>query len=129
MDLNVARATGNLPGVPPSAFEEWGGNVESAYREEISHLVNDFQNSGSYKSKVSKALYGGAEFPLFGPQYGIPEETNGNELPNQIHPTVLCTVASDPFEDMFRQADADIQKAYLDSLRPSGGLDVEDEFK
>jgi hypothetical protein len=78
---------------------------------------------------VSHTLYKAAEFPVFGPQYGIPAKTNGNNLPGQISSVILPTGDSDPYEDMFRKADIDIQNAYTESQKASGDFGVENELE
>ena len=129
MDLHAAPATKNLPGVPPPCFEEWEGDAEYAYGSERSTLANDFQLSDSDKTMLSHSLYGGAEYALFGPQYGISIQTNEANSTSQRQPVILHAHAPDPYEDMLRQADAEIQRAYADNQNASAMIDVEVEFE
>ena len=129
MDLHAAPATRNLPGVPPPSFEEWEGGTEYTYGDERSTLANDFQPAASDKTMLSHSLYGGAEFALFGSQYGISIQTNEINTTNQRQPIILRAQAPDPYEDMLCQADVEIQRAYADSQDASGMIDVEVEFE
>jgi hypothetical protein len=92
-------------------------------------LANDFQLSGSDKTMLSHSLYGGAEFALFGPQYGRSIQTNETNSTSQRQPTTLRAHAPDLYEDMLRQADAEIQRAYADCQDASVMIDVEVEFE
>jgi hypothetical protein len=77
----------------------------------------------------SRAPYGGAQIAIFGPQYDIPTQFNRNDMSTQIKATVVRVETSDPYEDMLRAADAEIQRAYENGKKPYGGPDGENNLE
>jgi hypothetical protein len=67
----------------------------------------------------SQGLYGGAQISLFGPQYGIPVQANGNTLPDQTKTINSGAEVSDTYDDMLRRADSSIQSSYADTQKSS----------
>jgi hypothetical protein len=130
MDLNIVRTAGNLSGVPPLAFEEWDGDsVLAAKDDKQSTVANSSQPSHSNNFPVSHSLYNAAEFPSFGPRYGIPARPKGNNLPDQKHLTISRIEVLDPYEEILRKADADIQSSCADQQKPCGDLGLEGGFE
>jgi hypothetical protein len=119
-DLYPGQASRKLPGAPPEIFEEWDEPRE--YEEEVSPWAQTNGRSGLDDGGVVQSIYGGAELPLFGPQYGIsqPSRINAQDFPGQDL-TVMRVEASNSYEDMMRNADADLERAYLESLKPAKG--------
>lgn len=66
----------------------------------------------------SPPLYDEDELPLFGTQYRFSEVTNAMEASVRTEMTVMRAdvSSSDPYEEMCRLADAQIQQSYLESL-------------
>lgn len=101
----------NIPGGPPSTFDEW---EEDAEIDDIVYkprpLARDVAPDHVSAHCVSQGSpYARAKFPSFGPQYGIPDEP---------HLVTLRAEFSNPYEDMFRLADADIDCGYAESRKP-----------
>lgn len=71
------------------------------------------------KNDFSQGLYGGAQISLFGPQYGIPVQANGNTLPDQTKTINSGAKVSDTHNDMLRRADASVQSSYADTQKSS----------
>jgi hypothetical protein len=118
------QASRILPGVPPEIFEEWDAALE--YDEEVRPWAQTNGRSGSDDGDVLQSIYGGAELPRFGPQYGIstPSRMTAEDFPVQS-PIVMRFEASNPYEDMMRNADADLERAYLESLKSSKGHETQ----
>jgi hypothetical protein len=130
MDLNMVRTVGNLPGVPPPDFEEWEEDaVLAAKDDKQSTVANYFLPSRSNNFPVSHNLYNAAEFPSFGPQYGMSASPKGNNLPDQKDLIISGVEVLDPYEEILRKADADIQSSYADQRKPCGDSGVEDGFE
>ena len=79
MDLPIASATPNPPGLPP-ILEEWGGEYQYVYENVGSNLTYDFPPSISDKSAISQDLYGRANFSRFKPQSSVSAQTKPAEL-------------------------------------------------
>ena len=107
----------------------WAENIEATYSKALSDLITNFQPSSSITPNISQPLYGGVEFPLYGPQYGLPEHVNESDNLKSTQPAVMCALVTDPYEEMIRQADADIQREYLESLKISGCMGVDGQLK
>jgi len=114
------RASRILPGVPPEIFEESDAPLE--YDKE----VRPWAQTNGRDGNVLQSIYGGAEIPRFGPQYGVstPSRRTAEDSPVQS-PTVMRFEASNPYEDMMRNADADLERAYLESLESSKGHETQ----
>jgi hypothetical protein len=107
----------------------WGDDIETAYAMALSDIINNFQHSSSITPEASQPLYGGAEFELYGPQYGLPEHFNECDNSNPTQPAAMHALVSDPYEEMMQEADAEIQRVFLESLKTSGGLGADDPMK
>ena len=110
---------------------EWVPNTrtEATYAKALSDMIDNFQTSTSIAPNASKPLYDGIEFPLYGPQYGLPECFNESKILTPTQPAITRAIISDPYEEMFREADADIQRVYLESLKTSGFFSGDDQSK
>ncbi|PMD43841.1 hypothetical protein L207DRAFT_266620 [Hyaloscypha variabilis F] len=104
----------------------WGDDIETAYAMALSDIINNFQPSSAITPEASQPLYGGAEFELYGPQYGLPEHFNECDNSNPTQPAAMHALVSDPYEEMMQEADAEIQRVFLESLKTSGGLGADD---
>jgi hypothetical protein len=106
-----------------------GEDIETAYAMALSDIISNFQPSSSIIPEASQPLYGGAEFELYGPPYGLPEHFNECDKSNTAQPAAMHALVSDSYEEMMQQADADIQRVFLESLKISGGLGADDLMK
>jgi hypothetical protein len=75
-----------------------------------------FTSPGKYENDFIKSTYGSADIPLFGPKYSNAGQ-NGKVSSLGESVTAMRIETFNPYEDMIRDADADLQKAYLESLK------------
>ncbi|KAF4626044.1 hypothetical protein G7Y89_g12120 [Cudoniella acicularis] len=116
--LPSARRNGfGKPSLPPELPELW---------ENLDPPV--LKQSRSNKGNMQQLMYGGEELPLFGPQYGIHRGSRVEDIQVQT-PTVMHVKTSNPYIDMLEEADADLQRAYLESLETATAGGGEDGSK
>jgi len=114
------RASRILPGEPPEIYKEWDTPLEHDGE------VRPWAQTNGRDGNALQSIYGGADIPLFGPQYGIstPSRKTTEDFPVQSR-RVMRFEVSNPYEDMMRNAAADLERVYLESLESSKGHETQ----
>src|SRR6266536_1062335 len=133
MDPSLDHTTRRIPGLPPTEFQEWNDSPGDGYNKEPRVQIHTIRSSDS--GDFVQSVYGGTDLPFFGPQYGIPTPSRRKakrkdvESRNAEQTTVIRIGQLNPYEDMMRNADTDLQRAYIESLKSSNAPEVHTESR
>jgi hypothetical protein len=110
------------PPRPTNSKDQWGPPVD--YYPPPTPEIPEHPGSTPNITIPSSSPYGDIQLPLFGKQYGI-STVNLTQNPTIGAPTKVTRMgALNPYEDMIRQSDADMQRAFLKSLQTAGKSEV-----
>ncbi|OBT67818.1 hypothetical protein VE03_02421 [Pseudogymnoascus sp. 23342-1-I1] len=111
-------------GLPPRTLSgvsreilEW--NEPSEYDEDVNSSTKT-EGRADLGNSFLRSTYGAIHLPLFGPQYGISQlsHTNEQDLPAR-NPTITRMETLPSYDVMRRNADANLERAYLENLEPA----------
>lgn len=119
-DSRRGQSSRILPGAPPEIFKEW--DDPHVYGEEPNPWTQKNERYSSDDGDVLQSVYGHIEIPTFGPQYVTSAPSHISTQDGQAErPTTVQVAVSNPYEEMMRNADTELERPYLEASKSPTG--------